>query len=114
MTKNRSDLNIDRNHLIFSPHLTVNEHSLSTGEYNSRRARNKFLTYHYKNKKLIPKFFPCDNPCCRNKLIWAQMQLHHIIPVKLAPQLRYDIKNVLLLCPSCHRAIHDSQYAGED
>lgn len=42
----------------------------------------------------------CDKCGSREKL-----QVHHIIPVRLAPSLFLEINNLMTLCESCHRVV---------
>lgn len=42
-----------------------------------------------------------------------ELHAHHIIPVKVAPRLRYDLTNGISLCHSCHRALHSQFPLGE-
>jgi 5-methylcytosine-specific restriction endonuclease McrA len=100
-------LRFRRELLTTHPHETINMHDYTvTGQYNSGKARDRFLQVRYPNCNIMPKWFRCENPMCPNKRPWEQMQIHHIFPVRLAPQLRYDVNNMLLLCPDCHRIIH--------
>jgi hypothetical protein len=76
--------------LSLKPHETLNPMDYTMkGQYNSSKARSMFLQLRYPNCNTIPKTFHCENPCCPNKYPWDQMQLHHIFPLRLAPQLRF-------------------------
>jgi 5-methylcytosine-specific restriction endonuclease McrA len=105
--KSKIKFALDR--LQYSPHETINPTHDADVQYRSNIARKTYLQTKYKNEKLIPIYFRCDNPVCKNKLKWEQMQIHHVFPIRLAPQLRYDVNNMLLLCPTCHHAIHALQ-----
>ena len=43
----------------------------------------------------------CGRPATESKL-----ELHHIQPISLRPDLRKDPDNLLLLCQECHRRAH--------
>lgn len=38
------------------------------------------------------------------------IQLHHILPYKIFPELEHDERNVLPLCASCHQHLHENIY----
>ena len=45
-------------------------------------------------------------PECGRKFEWHEMELHHVLPWGRFPQYRNDMRNVMLLCPACHKEIH--------
>jgi 5-methylcytosine-specific restriction endonuclease McrA len=96
----------NKKRLLRDSHQTIPPNYDDIVEYNSQKTRQIYLSLLYPNPNLIPKLFWCDNPVCKNKLKWEQMQIHHVLPIRLAPQLRYDVNNMLLLCPNCHHIIH--------
>lgn len=38
-------------------------------------------------------------------------EVHHWIPVSLAPDLEREIENCQILCTACHKYVHDEFYA---
>lgn len=34
-------------------------------------------------------------------------QVHHIVPIAILPELKLDNNNLILLCSSCHTAVHN-------
>lgn len=42
----------------------------------------------------------------KRKFEWHEMELHHVLPWGRFPQYRNDMRNVMLLCPACHKEIH--------
>ena len=36
----------------------------------------------------------------------ADCDVHHLIPQHIAPQLKFDKENMIVLCKSCHKRIH--------
>jgi len=61
---------------------------------------------YWKNKRLSKDKHTCQVCGLKDKLI---MDVHHIKPVKNEQDRRYgiqDIKNLITLCPNCHRKVH--------
>lgn len=52
-------------------------------------------------KKAFAKFSPKICPCGSKKRI----QLHHVIPFHIAPELELDFSNLIWLCSKCHLLI---------
>lgn len=48
--------------------------------------------------------------CCGKQLTHLDAQLHHILPICMAPELAADKSNLMLLCPTCHKAIHSNPF----
>jgi len=61
---------------------------------------------HYKFKNYILEKFDHKVKCeiCGVK---KNLELHHLKPVATFPELKYDEKNICLLCPVCHSLTHD-------
>jgi hypothetical protein len=36
----------------------------------------------------------------------VDLQMHHVATIENNPELKYDLNNVVLLCPQCHKASH--------
>lgn len=53
----------------------------------------------------------CDCEYCGAHVEPGQIQVHHIIPVSERKDLRYDERNLRLVCPECHRRIHSGAFA---
>lgn len=45
---------------------------------------------------------------CGRKLNKDTCQMHHIKPVSVNPELRYDMGNMMLLCCDCHNGLHSA------
>ena len=45
-------------------------------------------------------------PICGQHFDWDEMELHHVLPWCRFPELRGDIRNIMLLCTHCHHEIH--------
>lgn len=43
---------------------------------------------------------------CGKHLTQADSELHHIKPLSLYPQLKYEPNNLMLLCHDCHVGLH--------
>lgn len=43
---------------------------------------------------------------CGTKLDKSNFQTHHIKPISIHPELRYDKENMMLLCRECHSGLH--------
>src|ERR1044072_9650298 len=43
-----------------------------------------------------------DNPHCSFCDTVKDLQVHHVLPVHLYPQLELEIPNLMTLCPHCH------------
>lgn len=57
-------------------------------------------------KKWRKKVFVRDNFQCQNCGTKKNLQAHHIKPWALYEELRYDLKNGITLCRSCHLKAH--------
>lgn len=60
--------------------------------------------YKFRETKMQEQNGKCKH--CGCDLTPDTASLHHIKPVSLYPGLKKDIDNVVLLCHSCHAAIH--------
>ena len=49
--------------------------------------------------------------CCGKALEENDIEMHHIAPVCLAPELSKNKDNLLCLCTACHRRIHSNPFA---
>lgn len=58
------------------------------------------------SKKYIQRFIlkrddsTCQKCGLRDELI---MDIDHVIPRRVAPELKYNSKNLITICPNCHR-----------
>ncbi len=70
-------------------------------KYDSGLARRKYLKKHnIKEERWI-----CRNPDCQRILPVDELEIHHLLPRRIAPSLKYDVSNMVLICPECHREI---------
>lgn len=70
---------------------------------------NKARKLYYRYNRLTPASkIRCANPDCKKtyNLIASKMELHHLFPRRVSPSLTYDVKNMRLICKSCHKEIH--------
>lgn len=81
----------------------------STTQYRSEKARMIFLSVN----ESIAKYGRCENPMCRKQVPWNQLDIHHIIPIRLSPELMYDVRNMLALCKDCHHKIEQNYQTSE-
>ena len=45
---------------------------------------------------------PLCEECLNNNRVTASVDVHHIIPIKDRPDLKYDMNNLVALCRACH------------
>lgn len=48
----------------------------------------------------------CQMPGCRRR---KRLQVHHIIPWSVRPDLRYELSNMITLCYDCHKLVTGSE-----
>lgn len=61
--------------------------------------------------KKKPTLYERQGGCCwlcRRPLEQKRMQIHHVLPLVLYPELGSKDDNLMLLCPECHRHIHQN------
>ena len=58
------------------------------------------LLAHQKKQALIRDDYTCQICGLRDKEI---MEVDHIIPQCVAPELKFELNNLMTLCPNCHR-----------
>lgn len=46
-----------------------------------------------------------SNPYCHRCGMPGE-EVHHVVPVSVAPERMYDLDNLATVCRACHRAIH--------
>ena len=56
----------------------------------------------------------CYNPFGAHDDLTPGMEVHHIIPISLAPQLLMDTKNLAVLCRRCHKTADMLELRGLD
>jgi 5-methylcytosine-specific restriction endonuclease McrA len=43
---------------------------------------------------------------CGREVAKDELEIHHVVGVSAAPELAFSRKNLLLVCPECHRGLH--------
>lgn len=61
--------------------------------------------------KLAKEVMERDSFCC----VWcnnseSKLNVHHITPWQYRPELRFDRKNLITLCTTCHKSVHKFGY----
>ena len=59
------------------------------------------LRSEYQWRKVHNKHISIES-CCQMCDTTKELEVHHIVPWHLAPELRYDFKNLVTLCRACH------------
>lgn len=62
----------------------------------------------FKNELLDKNGHRCE--CCGRHLEYKDAQLHHILPISMAPHLAKTKSNMMILCNCCHKAIHGNPF----
>ncbi|MGP4038342.1 HNH endonuclease [Gracilibacillus sp. D59] len=89
---------------------------ISSGRYCEDHKRKKKRSNNYKHsnkslynssawKQVADYVYERDRGCCQrcDKFVFGkQAHKHHIIPVKIRPDLKLDPDNIKLLCNKCH------------
>lgn len=72
---------------------------------NGQRLTNIMANAHKKKHRL---YNAQQGRCwlCREETDIRSLQIHHILPLRLYPELGSAEQNLMLLCPECHRHIH--------
>lgn len=48
---------------------------------------------------------------CGRHLEWKEAEIHHILPVSMAPELAQEKSNLMCLCHQCHVSLHSNPIA---
>jgi len=48
---------------------------------------------------------PLCEECLRNGMVTAAEEVHHIVPIRVRPELRLEWGNLMSVCRSCHERI---------
>lgn len=72
------------------------KHNVMLGEGKSQRLKLQLI---------MERGFKCE--CCRRSGEDVLLEVHHITPVAVNPELSADLSNLKLLCKRCHKQIHD-------
>jgi 5-methylcytosine-specific restriction enzyme A len=79
-----------------------------------KKREQKKSIYHNENKPFYnskpwkhtrSEIYEREKGCCQRcgKFVFGkQAQVHHIVPVKKNPLLKFEPNNLMLLCPKCH------------
>lgn len=72
---------------------------------NGQRLTNIMANAHKKKQRL---YNAQQGRCwlCREETDIRSLQIHHVLPLRLYPELGSAEQNLMLLCPECHRHIH--------
>lgn len=84
---------------------------IANGPVSIKNPRN--LVSHKLRKKIKARKLEeheCKCEICGKDLNWENAELHHILPVSLAPEFARDPKNMMILCHDCHKAIHSNPF----
>lgn len=88
------------------------DHSFSSKQ--KRKKKQQKSVYHHENKAFyrtaswmaVAAFvYEREGGCCQRcgKFVFGrQAHRHHVIPIKINPNLKLDPNNIRLLCPKCH------------
>lgn len=87
---------------VFGLHLYITNYQMKRRNYrlfdtNKCRQRKRL------RMKVLKERGACE--MCGKGLSKNTMQIHHIVPLSMGGK-PYDISNIMLLCDSCHRALH--------
>lgn len=77
--------------------------------YVTRQARSAWATH--KAMEAYKRGHPYCEYCGRHE----RLEVHHVVPVSVAPALAADKKNLMVLCrkPPCHQMVgHDGDFGG--
>ena len=47
---------------------------------------------------------------CHCKVSGRKVQIHHVLPIDHFPELGADERNLMIVCPDCHREIHQNPF----
>jgi predicted HNH restriction endonuclease len=71
-------------------------------------------------KRKLPILMGCDFTCAmcgarypltrKGKTPRGGIQLHHVLPYKVFPELDMDERNMMPLCAACHTRLHDNPF----
>ena len=70
------------------------------------RDRHVYGEHPHDIKRELHKMNDGKCPICGQPFEWDEMELHHVLPWCRFPELRGDLRNIMLLCPNCHKEIH--------
>ena len=63
-------------------------------------------------RKRLTVFRNADGKCqiCHCNVSGHKMQIHHVLPIDHFPELGSDIRNLMAVCPDCHKEIHQNPF----
>lgn len=88
--------------LLAWPLLGQQAHPILDECYKMRRFLRRTYDYRIWRSKV---FASCDYRCVDCRSIW-NLDAHHLLSFKDYPRLRFELKNGLVLCRSCHEQLH--------
>lgn len=97
---------VDRKYLIpiEDEHYQITHWYENNGIGETAKKRNNYTYRKWRESVLIRDNYKCTN--CGAK---ENLQVHHIKPFALYPELRFQIDNGITLCRSCHKEIHANE-----
>lgn len=72
-----------------------------------RRKRNHYANCHERKPSLYHEQQGCC-ALCGKPMLQRSLQIHHVLPIERSPELGSVRKNLLLVCPDCHRELHQN------
>lgn len=89
----------------------------NTERYDQYRSVQNAKTYDHTWRKLS-LYFRANNPLCeecgKHGMVTAATEVHHKIPIALAPHLRLDQTNLSAVCHECHSKITRQEQLAKD
>lgn len=79
-----------------------------------RIKKNRNLVRQDKRRRIkVEQFEAAGHRCemCGAEIAYDEAQMHHILPVCIAPELAAEPSNMMCLCDECHRWLHANPFA---
>lgn len=104
----------------FCKSLTIGSIHIYVSSYQMKRKSRREENYAYLKKKLMrmkhERWKLTGGRCeeCGRSLDEELLQVHHIVPVSVRPDLYSAWSNLHLVCPECHARLHQGQPEAEN
>ena len=90
------------------PYIKLNKHKKRDKTYNKVAYQDIYNTPRWKK---LRSYKITINPLCEiceaKGIVKQTEEVHHIVPFSIDPTLAYDIDNLLSVCITCHKELHN-------